>query len=868
MHLIPDAVETTKKGEMVDVAVEITAHTGKGGKFELGFLDVRGASAAATKAFGKGLHKPNGLADAPMEHGKMKIKGLRLNTSGLKMGVHVFALLVSYSVTSDKTLEQETRVFKCVVSDPKTKEDRASMASTAPYSSKRNSKPSVELLEKSVFKPPKASAKGAETAFLRPNRIQPNLFVEQASLQIEPALTKFANIVSKSYSGKQFEANYAKLMETLLMAEECQMDRDIQGYDISNAKFTKENNKSKLFRLAVQGLAEGRPTVLRGDTIVVRINSGKQNTTYRGRVEVVEAESVLVAFHDKFAAQLTPGMTCALVRFEVAKVLIDLQHEAIKNVLPKYKSYVLPGADKFALDTAFGALKLSDDGFHLQNPALNPEQVLAVRSALAWKPEAKSPFVIFGPPGTGKTTTVVEIAAQLFHSGERVLIMASSNTACDLFIERVVEFGKVPKSKALRLCSFSRNPKSASKLIKGLSNFDANRNEFVTPTKEKLANARVVAMTCMCAARLRLTTVGGSSTEFILKDKFENVIIDEAGHSTEPEILAGIVSALHPNGRLILAGDPRQLGPVVHSKIGQEHSGISLLERLCMPPPFYPSSPYAASEDGSFDSQRVCMLTRNYRSHPALIALPSERFYFGKLTSHAGSRHTNIFMGWSELPNKTFPMVFNGVKGEELREGNSPSFFNRDEIICAVEWIQKILGHSRAGIKAEDIAVVTPYHKQHTKMMTFLARKKITGVHVGSAELLQGQEYAVVIITTTRSDESQFAFDVRHNLGFLCNPKRFNVAITRAKALMIVIGNPATLYHDENWRALIDRCLVNNAYVGCDFDGAPSTGALFPETDAGNEELAKQLNDIDETWRKLDCDTSYELIDPGEIDDT
>jgi len=96
------------------------------------------------------------------------------------------------------------------------------------------------------------------------------------------------------------------------------------------------------------------------------------------------------------------------------------------------------------------------------------------------------------------------------------------------------------------------------------------------------------------------------------------------------------------------------------------------------------------------------------------------------------------------------------------------------------------------------IGVITPYRKQVQKIQTLLESKDgIKGVRVGSAENFQGLERRVIIISTVRSTDSHLKFEARNRLGFLSNPKRFNVAITRAQALLIVIGNPHVLLRDK-----------------------------------------------------------------------
>ena len=120
--------------------------------------------------------------------------------------------------------------------------------------------------------------------------------------------------------------------------------------------------------------------------------------------------------------------------------------------------------------------------------------------------------------------------------------------------------------------------------------------------------------------------------------------------------------------------------------------------------------------------------------------------------------------------------------------------------------------HNR--LKPEDIGVITPYNKQVHKLNLALRANDLGAVKVGSTEMFQGQERPVIIISTVRSSQAWVDFDTKHNLGFLDNPKRFNVAITRAQALLIVVGNPSVLATDFHWRELLKLCIAKGAYRG------------------------------------------------------
>jgi len=123
------------------------------------------------------------------------------------------------------------------------------------------------------------------------------------------------------------------------------------------------------------------------------------------------------------------------------------------------------------------------------------------------------------------------------------------------------------------------------------------------------------------------------------------------------------------------------------------------------------------------------------------------------------------------------------------------------------------------GLTLDQIGVVTPYRKQVERLRTHLKAKGSELVKVGSVEEFQGQERRVIIISCVRSNKEHIAFDYKHNLGFLKNPKRFNVAVTRAKQLLIIIGNPNVLQCDKHWAELIRYCKQNGSCVGIPVQG-------------------------------------------------
>ena len=754
---------------------------------------------------------------------------LRDSLESLPLGLNPVSICVEYEILRDA---EEHRGYTKVVRNFMLRREGASetksrenLGPNAPYSRPRDK---ARIGQVVVNPPPPDALLKAITKFSWPTPCsEPDKMCRRAALGTETQRAEIAEFI-EAERGSLSMTNYGILFRKLLMLEELQMQLSIRQYDMVGVQIEKRN---RLYRIFVPGLIESRPSLLRGDRILVTLSTNPQQT-FRGRIEHCEMEHILVEFARVFDRHYIAGSK-ADVRFETSRVTTELLHDSLKKVA-SYESHIFPTVRQVESDVQPPAREMT-----FLSRDLNDEQKVAVKSAMSDRDNC--PFTIFGPPGTGKTTTVVEIVAQMYRAGKRVMIMAPSNNACDLFLQRVMRDGGVPKSQVLRVYGYSRSVNQVPSSLLEVSNFDAKKKCFESPHPRDLSAVRILAMTPMTAARLTRTyrpyrVAGKPYKEFVLTEQFDDVVIDEAGHASEPELVAAMTSALNPkSGNLVLAGDPRQLGPLISSKLAASLD-VSLLERLCVPPSPYGVTPHCVREDGGYDARVVCMLTKNYRSHSSIISLPSRLFYFDKLRACADPMTVNRFTGWDELPNPNFPCVFHGVVGKELRESSSPSWFNPDEILVAGEWISKVLNKRGSGITASDIAVVTPYHKQKLKMKRFLDEKLISGVTVGSTEMLQGSEYAVVLITTTRSSVPEIGVDKKHQLGFMSNPKRFNVAITRAKALLVVIGNPFTLAHDEHWRSLLDHCRSNDSYCGVEFDDADVDDANAAADDGADDD--------------------------------
>ena len=192
--------------------------------------------------------------------------------------------------------------------------------------------------------------------------------------------------------------------------------------------------------------------------------------------------------------------------------------------------------------------------------------------------------------------------------------------------------------------------------------------------------------------------------------------------------------------------------------------------------------------------------------------MSSDLFYHSELTAAAGEAiGTTKFVGAGFLPNPDVPVLFHGIKGEQCQEDDSPSWFNPVEAFHAVSYLRKVFDLDSAPVDPEDVGIVTPYRKQVDKIRRLVDALDLERVKVGTVEEFQGGERDVIIISTVKSGGGGGA-----RLGFMSSEKRFNVALTRAKALLIVVGDPDVLCEESCWAAFVEYCRRNGCYTGCD----------------------------------------------------
>ncbi|QQP55690.1 Uncharacterized protein FKW44_000118, partial [Caligus rogercresseyi] len=374
------------------------------------------------------------------------------------------------------------------------------------------------------------------------------------------------------------------------------------------------------------------------------------------------------------------------------------------------------------------------------------------------------------------SSTVAEAIKQIHFSPEpsRILVCAPSNVAVDVLAEKVLNH--VDPSALLRIVS--RRHEEKYRKIKGVFQeiIQIGATErFVLPW---IIGRYKSSFMIFC------TSVMGHVISKFSGKVFTHVIYDEAGFSNEPECLLAIQPHLE-SAFIVLSGDHNQLGPVVVSR-NTPGLTISLMERLMTCDPLY-----NRGKTGKFRPEFVTKLIHNYRSDFRLLKLPSDLFYEGELIARAlpclAITRAREKMGFR------FPFVFIDVQGTVNRPWKCTSFFNPMELDVVQRILNKLILFPQ--LHQMSFGVISPYRAQYMQCenaMDFCPR-----LEFGSPELFQGKEKDVILVTTARSSKGA------KSIGFLDNFRRFNVAITRARYLCIVIGDASLLQKDPTWLALI-----------------------------------------------------------------
>ncbi|MCQ2199282.1 MAG: AAA domain-containing protein [Paludibacteraceae bacterium] len=431
-------------------------------------------------------------------------------------------------------------------------------------------------------------------------------------------------------------------------------------------------------------------------------------------------------------------------------------------------------------------------------PWLNESQESAVNKVLC----AREVAIVHGPPGTGKTTTLVEAICETLNRENQILVCAQSNMAVDWISEQLSDRGVSvlrignPTRVTDKMLGYTYERRfeshplyhdlwSVRQAIRNLqqSKNNGNRRE----ARAKIANLRdrgtnlelAIRHDLFDQCRIVACTLTGAAHRLLEGIRFQSLFIDEAAQALEASCWIAIQKA----DRVIFAGDHCQLPPTIKC-VEAANKGLAetLMEQVSANKP-----------------ECVSFLNLQYRMHETIVKFPSEWFYGGELKTSPTVLHRNIL----EFDAPLVWLDTQGLGFEEEITNDQSGRYNEGEAVFIVEQLEKYIekiGTQRVRNERIDFGLISPYKSQvqrlRKKVKSSTALKPVrSAITVNTIDGFQGQERDVILISLVRANDDG-------NIGFLRELRRMNVAITRARMKLIIVGDSETLTRHAFYRKL------------------------------------------------------------------
>ncbi len=538
---------------------------------------------------------------------------------------------------------------------------------------------------------------------------------------------------------------------------------------------------------------------------------------FTGTVSYVDGNLMVVALPDENALnRLREGERIG-IQLYLDETTYRLMFEALDRVMNARQGRLAELRDIF-----HGTAKPERFSFQpVRFPWLNTTQEAAVNEVL----RAKDVMVVHGPPGTGKTTTLVEAIYETLHRESQVMVCAQSNMAVDWIAEKLTDRGVAvlrighPSRVNDKMLSFTYERRFEShpsypqlwairKAIRDLYAHrpSGSRDDF----HQKIARLRDRATELEISineqlfndARVIASTLTGSANRVLIGKKFSTLFIDEAAQALE----ASCWIAIQKTGRVILAGDHRQLPPTI--KCPEALRGG--LDRTLM------------ESIASRHPSAVNLLCTQYRMHESIMRFSGECFYDGKLESAPEVKYRGILdwdtpMEWIDTADEAQTNLYRSTESvqtetpttedtpdySEMHNPESTSRSNPEEARLTLNVLKNYfdkIGKERLLEERIDTGIISPYKGQVQLLRALLRRDSFFKpyrhlITVNTVDGFQGQERDIILISMVRSNENG-------QIGFLHDLRRMNVAITRARMKLILIGNSLTLCRTPFYKLL------------------------------------------------------------------
>ena len=552
---------------------------------------------------------------------------------------------------------------------------------------------------------------------------------------------------------------------------------------------------------------------------------------YKGIVSQFNSKKIVVAFDEEIEEETLPKNIC------LVQLVNQITYDRIKNGLEKLKQMEFNEKSLNLVNVLFEVFEPTFNESNERknyiknltffNNELNESQKDAVRFAL----EVNEIGLIHGPPGTGKTTTIVEVILQLVKLGNKILVVAPSNIAVDNIGEKLIQYKSKLSGKnsninlnfdlcrighpARLLPSVISNcldtkvensdntqfvkkvKREMDKIKRELQKIDYREKEKKFQLKQELKDKREdikgsyknTVFDIYRKANIILSTCISSGENYLSmaiskENPFDYIIIDECAQGTEGLCWVPILQGK----KAILAGDHLQLPPTIKSKNAEYVLSFTLFDRMI----------------STYGDKVTRLLNTQYRMNEKIMKFSSQELYEDKLIADdTVKNHTlkdliserykndkNILEeinSYDDFGIFDKPLVLLNTSGLEFFETKDPetlSSFNVGE----TDLCKRMVDYLKDKLKAEnkDIGIITPYSAQVSNLSHKITQDEYRGLEISTVDGFQGREKEIIILSLVRSNQ-------KNQVGFLSDKRRLNVAITRPRRMLIVIGDIDTI---------------------------------------------------------------------------
>ena len=590
----------------------------------------------------------------------------------------------------------------------------------------------------------------------------------------------------------------------------------------TNSDFENKINKYKFDSGDVVGLFQY------GDKI-------HEKPLYRGIVSQFNSKKIVVAFDEEIEEETLPKNIC------LVQLVNQITYDRIKNGLEKLKQMEFNEKSLNLINVLFEVFEPTFNeskerknyikNLTFFNNDLNESQKDAVRFAL----EVNEIGLIHGPPGTGKTTTIVEVILQLVKLGNKILVVAPSNIAVDNIGEKLIYYKSILSSKnsninlnfdlcrighpARLLPSVISNcldtkvensdntqfvkkvKREMDKIKRELQKVDYKEKEKKFQLKQELKDKREdikgsyknTVFDIYRKANIILSTCISSGENYLnlaisKENPFDYIIIDECAQGTECLCWVPILQGK----KAILAGDHLQLPPTIKSKNAEYVLSYTLFDRMI----------------STYGDKVTRLLNTQYRMNEKIMKFSSLELYEDKLIADESVKnHTlkdlimerykndkNILEEIKSVDefgifDKSLVLInTSGLEFFETKDPETLSSFN----VAETDLCKRIVDYLKEKLKADnkDIGIITPYSAQVSNLCHKITQDEYRGLEISTVDGFQGREKEIIILSLVRSNQ-------KHQVGFLSDKRRLNVAITRPRRMLVVIGDIDTITNGE-----------------------------------------------------------------------